>query len=183
MTKNLKPISKFLSFVLRHRPEEIGLTLDTQGWADVDELIAKAPTKYKITRTALREVVATNDKQRFALSQNGNRIRANQGHSTNVDLALTSIEPPETLYHGTATQFLDSILVEGLKPGSRQHVHLSGDIKTASKVGQRHGKPVILTLPARLMHDAGHTFYRSENGVWLTDHIPAEALTVTGETE
>ena len=181
MTKDFKSASKFLSLILRHDPGKIGLTLDPQGWASVDDLLTKIPKKFDLTHERLGELVATNDKQRFALSEDGQHIRANQGHSTQVDLALTPIEPPETLFHGTATRFLDSILTEGLKPGQRQHVHLSSDVETARSVGQRHGKPVILTLPALELHRAGKQFYRSENGVWLTDHIPAEFLTVIGD--
>ena len=180
MSQDLKTSSKFLSLILRHDPGKIGLTLDPQGWADVEELLAKVPAKFGLTRERLNELVPTNDKQRFAISEGGERIRANQGHSTKVDLALAPIEPPETLFHGTATRFLDSILAEGLKPGSRQHVHLSLDEETALKVGQRHGKPVILTLPALELHRADKQFYRSENGVWLTDFVPADCLTVMG---
>jgi len=178
MTKDLKRTSKFLSLILRHDPAKIGLSLAPQGWASVEDLLTKTPEHFGLTRERLDELVTTNDKQRFAISEDGERIRANQGHSTKVDLALEAIEPPETLFHGTATRFLDSILSEGLKPGSRQHVHLSPDTETALKVGQRHGKPVILTLPARELHQSGRHFYRSENGVWLTDHVPAAALTV-----
>lgn len=180
-TSNTKPdphikTSKFLSKVLRHDPASIGLALDAEGWADVDDLIARS--RRPLTRDLVAEVVRENDKQRFALSADGSRIRANQGHSVAVDLALAPVEPPETLYHGTATRFLDSILKQGLIPGRRQHVHLSADPETARKVGRRHGRLVVLALPAREMHDDGRTFFRSENGVWLTDAVPAARLTV-----
>ncbi|MCL4131250.1 UNVERIFIED_CONTAM: hypothetical protein GTU68_035451 [Idotea baltica] len=174
--KNTKHVSKFLSYTLRHHPEDIGITLDPNGWANVEELITKAPEKFALNRALLDEVVATNDKKRFAFSEDGTCIRASQGHSATVDLNIAPTEPPETLFHGTATRFLDSILRDGLNPGSRQHVHLSPDALTARKVGERHGKPVILTLPARDMHKAGHVFYCSANGVWLTDKVAASAL-------
>jgi len=178
MTKDLKTTSKFLSLILRHDPSKIDLTLDPQGWVRVEDLLVKIPKKFGLTAERLKELVAMNDKQRFAFSEDGQRIRASQGHSAQVDLALPPIEPPEMLFHGTATRFLDSILAEGLKPGSRQHVHLSLDEETARKVGQRHGKPVILTLPALDLHRGGRQFYCSENGVWLTHHVPAGFLKV-----
>ena len=162
--------SKFLSLILRHNPGEIGLTLDPGGWASVAEIVARSGGR--LNETAIRRIAATSDKQRFALSPNGSRIRANQGHSIPVDLGLTPQEPPGTLWHGTATRFLVAILDEGLKPMSRQHVHLSPDTETARKVGQRHGKPVILTVAAGQMHAQGHAFLLSENGVWLTGHVP-----------
>jgi putative RNA 2'-phosphotransferase len=169
--------SKFLSLVLRHQPEAIGLTLDDNGWADVDELIRLAnESGHVLTRTLLERVVAENDKKRFAFSDDGRRIRASQGHSVAVDLALPPVEPPEVLYHGTATRFLDSIRAGGLHAGSRRHVHLSPDAATATKVGQRHGKPVVLVVRARAMAAAGHQFFLSANGVWLTERVPAEFL-------
>lgn len=174
MEKNLATISKFLSFVLRHKPASIGLALDPEGWADVDELITKADIP--ITRALLVEAVEKNDKKRFALSADGQSIRANQGHSIAVDLGLKPVEPPQTLFHGTANRFVESIRAQGLRPQNRRYVHLSADRETATKVGQRHGKPVILTVPALTLHTQGHAFYQAENGVWLTDAIPAEAL-------
>lgn len=165
-------ISKFLSRVLRHKPKEIGLTLDTQGWADVTELLSKLPMP--VTREVLQIVVDTNEKQRFILSPDGSKIRANQGHSIKIDLGLEAIEPPETLYHGTATRFLNAIRETGLKPMSRQHVHLSATIATATKVGKRHGIPHILHIPARTLAATGQPFYQSENGVWLTGPIAPE---------
>lgn len=174
-TDQHKKISKFLSYILRHKPEAIGLTLDEQGWANIDELISKANDSGEISalnRGLLQEVVDTSDKKRFIISEDGQCIRANQGHSINVDLQLKPVTPPEFLYHGTATRFLDSILKEGLKPQQRQHVHLSTDVETATAVGQRYGKPVILKIKALLMHEQGFVFYRSENGIWLTASIP-----------
>ena len=174
---DLVKTSKFLSLVLRHRPEEIGLVLDEQGWADVEELIRLVnQSGRRLTRPLLERVVAENDKQRFAFSADGRRIRASQGHSVEVDLALPPAEPPELLYHGTATRFLDSILAEGLHAASRQHVHLSLDIATATQVGSRHGQPAILVVRAHDLFQAGHPFYISANGVWLTDRVPAEYL-------
>jgi putative RNA 2'-phosphotransferase len=171
--------SKFLSLVLRHKPEAIGLTLDPEGWADVDELIALAGREGRsLSRGLIARVVATNDKQRFALSPDGSKIRANQGHSVDIDPGLAPVVPPDILFHGTATRFLDSIRAQGLIPGSRLHVHLSADEATALKVGRRHGRPVVLTVRSGAMHAAGMAFYRSENGVWLTDRVPAEFLEI-----
>lgn len=175
MTTSKTKISKFLSLVLRHKPEAIGLVLDEQGWANIDELIDKANYSNQgisLTRSLLQEVVDTSDKKRFTVSDDGQKIRAAQGHSVDIDLKLKPITPPEFLYHGTATRFLDSILKEGLKPQQRQFVHLSTDIETATKVGQRYGKPVILKIKALLMYEQGFVFYLSENGVWLTGHVP-----------
>jgi putative RNA 2'-phosphotransferase len=173
----LTKTSKFLSLVLRHKPEEIGLVLDANGWADVDELIRLVNQHGRsLTRALLERVVAENDKKRFAFSEDGKRIRASQGHSVEIDLALTPREPPEFLFHGTATRFLDSIRATGLHSANRQHVHLSPDVETAKKVGQRHGKPAILTIRAGAMQSAGHAFYLSANGVWLTDNVPVEFI-------
>jgi putative RNA 2'-phosphotransferase len=170
---DLVKISKFLSLVLRHKPEMIGLVLDEQGRASVEDLIRLAKEHGQaITRPVLERVVAENDKQRFALSADGNFIRASQGHSIDVDLGLAPAEPPEVLYHGTASRFLDSIRAAGLHAGGRQHVHLSLDVATATKVGQRHGRPVVLVIRAGDMSKAGHAFYRSANGVWLTERVP-----------
>lgn len=174
---NLVQTSKFLSLVLRHKPEEIGLSLDENGWTDVDELIRLVNQHGKpLTRDLLERIVTENDKKRFAFSDDGKRIRASQGHSVEIDLALTPSAPPELLYHGTATRFLDSIRATGLHSANRQHVHLSRDIETATKVGQRHGKPAILTIRAGAMHAAGRVFYLSANGVWLTDLVPVEFI-------
>ncbi len=169
--------SKFLSYVLRHRPDSIGITLDENGWVEVDELLAAAQRSGKqLSRQRLEQVVADSDKKRFALSEDGQRIRANQGHSVSVDLDLEPTEPPKLLYHGTVERFLDSIRAEGLVRGSRHHVHLSPDEATARKVGSRRGKPVILVVEAGRMHVAGYPFFRSANNVWLTEKVPAEFL-------
>ena len=170
--------SKFLSYILRHHPESIGITLDSQGWANIDTLLVQAAQHNRpISRAQLLEIVATNPKKRFTLSADGSQIRAAQGHSTaQVAIAHNPIQPPDTLYHGTATRFLDSIRSQGLIAGSRHHVHLSADIPAAQKVGQRHGKPIVLRINAAAMHAAGHSFYLSDNQVWLTDHVPAQYI-------
>jgi len=169
--------SKFLSLILRHKPEEIGLTLDPNGWASIEELIALAAARgTQLSRAQIETIVAESDKQRFAISADGTKIRANQGHSVGIALGLAPQTPPEQLFHGTATRFLDSIRASGLHSASRQHVHLSSDLSTAEKVGSRHGKPVILTVESGQMARDGHLFYLSENGVWLTDAVPAKYL-------
>lgn len=169
-------ISRFLSLVLRHRPAEVGLRLDAEGWLWIDELIAGAQRRgMSLDRQILEEVVATNNKQRFTISPDGQRIRANQGHSvTGIDLNLTPLEPPAELFHGTIERFLASIRELGLLKGRRQHVHLSADWETAQQVGARRGKPIILVIDAAGMHQAGHAFYCSANGVWLVEHVPRE---------
>ncbi|WP_155372479.1 RNA 2'-phosphotransferase [Catellatospora vulcania] len=172
---DLKKISKQLSYVLRHRPDSIGITLGPDGWVPIDTLLAAMRAHGKaISRATLDAVVADNDKQRFAVD--GDRIRASQGHSVPVDLGLAPIAPPARLYHGTARRNLDSIMAGGVHRGSRHHVHLSGDPDTARNVGSRHGAPVILIVDAAAMAADGHTFYRSANGVYLTDEIPAPYL-------
>jgi putative RNA 2'-phosphotransferase len=177
MSVDLTRTSKFLSLVLRHKPEEIGLRLDDQGWAEIDDLIRLSNSKgQRLTRELVEQIVADCNKQRFAISEDGRRIRANQGHSVAIDLALPPREPPELLYHGTASRFVSSIQATGLEKRQRQHVHLSLDVTTAIRVGERHGKPVILVVQARRMHTAGHQFFLSDNGVWLTDHVPVEYL-------
>ncbi len=179
MSADLVRISKFLSLVLRHQPEAIGLELNEQGWADIGELIRLANNhRQPLTRELLERVVFENDKKRFALSDDGRQIRASQGHSIDVDLHLPPLEPPEILYHGTASRFLDSIRTTGLNSASRQHVHLSSDPATATKVGQRHGKPVVLIVRAGAMFAAGQQFFRSANGVWLTERVPIEFLEI-----
>ena len=169
--------SKFLSYVLRHRPDEIGLTLDPEGWVGVDDLITAAQAHGKtLDAKLLHEIVATNSKKRFEFSSDAARIRASQGHSVTVDLGYTAQIPPDLLYHGTVDRFLDSIRVQGLIKGDRHHVHLSADVQTAQVVGSRRGKPVLLVVQAKEMHEAGHAFYLSTNGVWLTEHVPAAFL-------
>ena len=177
MGKQLERASKFLSLILRHQPEVIGLKLDSEGWADLDELLRLANAHGKgLTRELVLDVVARNDKQRFALNAGATRIRANQGHSVQIDLQLEAQEPPMQLFHGTATRFVDAIRAEGLKPGSRQHVHLSATLETAVTVGARHGKPVVLIVRARDMRRDGFTFFKSANGVWLTDTVPPQYI-------
>lgn len=179
MEKDIIRLSRFLSYVLRHAPEEIGLELGEGGWVATSELIAKARAHgQRLTAEILAEIVATNDKKRFTLSPDGTRIRAAQGHSVAVDLDLAPMAPPDLLYHGTAAKVLDRILAEGLKPQSRRHVHLSLDMATAHKVGMRHGKPAILLVAAGHMHRDGVQFYRADNGVWLTSHVAPHYLTV-----
>jgi putative RNA 2'-phosphotransferase len=170
-------LSKFLSFVLRHKPDAIGLTLDFQGWITIDELITKSDAAgTRFSREDLLRVVETSEKKRFSLSEDGQRIRAAQGHSVIVELGLSPQEPPSVLYHGTATRFVDSILSEGLKPQARQQVHLSVDEATAYRVGQRHGKSAVLKVEALCMHAKGFKFFLADNGVWLTAQVPPEFL-------
>jgi putative RNA 2'-phosphotransferase len=177
MKKELISISKFLSLVLRHEPQAVGITLDEEGWVDVGDLLTACERHGRpIARPQLDEVVATNDKKRFSFSTDGLRIRANQGHSVHVDLGLTPREPPELLYHGTVSKALESIRCQGLQRGHRHHVHLSNDEKTASMIGQRRGKPVVLIIEANRMFRDGYPFYQSENGVWLTDSVPVAYL-------
>jgi putative RNA 2'-phosphotransferase len=183
MTQDIVRMSKFMSLVLRHKPEQIGLTLDPEGWADMDELIACASEHgMPLTREIIAEVVRTSDKQRFALDEARERIRANQGHSIEVDLGLEPIAPPAVLFHGTAKASVASIRQNGLHAAQRQHVHLSPDEATAIRVGQRHGRPVVLRIDAAGMHLAGHQFFRSTNGVWLTDSVPTEFIEFPNET-
>ena len=170
--KAIKNKSKFLSLVLRHRPELIGIQLNPQGWVRVDELLEKMAAHGKAMDFAtLTEVVVTNNKKRFAFNEDQTMIRANQGHSINIDLGYMPAQPPEFLYHGTASRFVNSILQQGIQKRQRHHVHLSADLDTARSVGSRHGSPVILQVQARLMQAAGIAFFRSENGVWLTEHV------------
>jgi putative RNA 2'-phosphotransferase len=170
-------ISKFLSLVLRHNPAAAGVTLDAEGWVAVEDLLVGAAHRGdSFTRAELEEVVQTSDKQRFIFSLDAQRIRANQGHSVFVDLGLTPEMPPEVLYHGTVERFLSSIMATGLEKGSRHHVHLSPDVATASRVGSRRGKPVILKIAAESMHLAGYHFFCSANGVWLTERVPPQYI-------
>ncbi|MBD5551556.1 MAG: RNA 2'-phosphotransferase [Lachnospiraceae bacterium] len=172
---NLDKLSKFISLVLRHQPDAAHITLDEHGWANVEELLTGInETGRKIDMETLEGIVATDNKQRYSFNQDKTLIRANQGHSIPVDVELKEQEPPEFLYHGTATRFLDSIMNEGLKPMSRLYVHLSKDIETALKVGKRHGEPVILKIHSGVMYKDGYKFYLSENGVWLTKKVDAK---------
>ena len=169
--------SKFLSLVLRHAPETIGLSLDSAGWAQVDALLERANAHgMALNRASLSQIVAGSDKQRFAFSDDGQRIRANQGHSVPVQLALPPQEPPSRLFHGTALRFLASIRRHGLQPMQRQHVHLSTNALTAEAVGRRHGKPCVLWVDAQALHASGQVFLRAENGVWLTTAVAPEFI-------
>lgn len=184
MSAPIVKTSKFLSYILRHNPGQIGLTLDPHGWVEVEMLLRCAAAHGRpLSRELLAEVVAHNDKQRFSFSPDGRLIRANQGHSLPVDLQLTPSEPPAVLFHGTADRFWPAIQVEGLLPRKLHHVHLSVDIETARQVGRRHGRPLILRVAADEMGAAGHLFYRSENGVWLTEHVPPRFLALFGPPE
>lgn len=177
MKEKLKNISKFLSLVLRHTPETIHLQLNENGWADVDELLSKCNKhNKKLDYELLLEVVETNDKKRFSFNEDHTKIRANQGHSINVDLELKEQKPIHFLYHGTVAKFIEPIKKDGLQKMSRQHVHLSKDTETATKVGSRRGKPIILSINAPKMVEDGFKFYLSENGVWLIDNVPVEYI-------
>ncbi|MFB7779953.1 RNA 2'-phosphotransferase [Streptomyces bauhiniae] len=168
-------VSKYLSKHLRHQPERIGLTLDPAGWVEIDTLLAAAAAHgFPVTRAELDHVVAVNDKRRFAVE--GGRIRASQGHSVEVALGLPPATPPPYLYHGTVARSLDAIRAEGLRPMNRHHVHLSADRETATRVGARRGRPVVLAVDAGAMHRDGHVFHVSANGVWLTDAVPPRYL-------
>jgi putative RNA 2'-phosphotransferase len=180
MDRRLVTLSKYLAKHLRHAPEALGLTLQPGGWVSVDELLAASERAgFAIHYDDLLECVETNDKQRFSFDDTGDLIRANQGHSTAVDLQLAQATPPAILFHGTVERFLAPIRAEGLKKGKRHHVHLSADVETARKVGARRGKPIILQIAAGKMHEQGIAFFLSANGVWLTDAVPAVFLTKT----
>ncbi len=180
MDRRLTTVSKYVAKYLRHAPHELGLTLQPGGWVPVDDLLDTAEKHgFPISYDELIECVETNDKRRYSFDGTGEMIRANQGHSVEVDLQLEEREPAEVLYHGTVERFLPSILSEGLNKGRRHHVHLSKDVETARKVGARRGKPVILTVDAGKMHRDGHKFLLSANGVWLTDAVPPGYLSRT----
>lgn len=176
-----KELSKRLSYVLRHNPSSIDINLDGAGWVDFDELIEKLATigNLSVTAEQVVDVVETNDKQRFQIIDG--QIRATQGHSVDVDLGLDPLVPPDVLWHGTVEKFLDSIMTQGLISGSRTHVHLSVDADTATKVGQRRGRPVLLRVDAAALHHNGQEFFRSANGVWLAEHISPNALSIAKE--
>jgi putative RNA 2'-phosphotransferase len=177
--KRLVRVSKFLSLHLRHQPADLGLTLEPGGWVPVADLLAGAARRgFPISPEELAEVVRGSDKQRFAFDATGAKVRANQGHSAEVDLQLEPAEPPALLYHGTADRFLDAVRRDGLLKMARHHVHLSPDTQAASTVGSRHGRLVLLEVDAAGMRAAGYTFYRSANGVWLVDAVPPEYLRV-----
>lgn len=180
---NYEGISKFISLVLRHKPEAANLTVDKYGYAQVDELVAYLNKKYKgFTVTDLDTIVETDDKQRYSYNNDHTKIRAVQGHSIKVELELVEQQPPELLYHGTSSKYLSGIMEQGLIPKQRQYVHLSKDVETAMIVGARHGgKTVVLKIMAQPMYISGHKFYQAENGVWLTDTVPSNYFTVEYE--
>lgn len=171
-----KEISKYISLILRHKPETIGITIDEHGWANVQELLAGISKTQHIDMAILEQIVADDEKQRYSFNEDKTLIRANQGHSIPVDVELEELVPPEFLYHGTGEKYVESINAQGLIPKSRLYVHLSLDRDTASKVGQRHGKPHIYTIKSGDMYRSGYKFYRSVNGVWLTKMVPVEFL-------
>ena len=175
--RETKSLSKFLSLVLRHRPDAIGIELDESGWVAVDELlVAMQRSGRSVTREQLDRVVANNDKQRFSISDDRLRIRANQGHSVDVQLGYESAEPPDLLYHGTPVSSLDQIRCEGLKKMQRHHVHLHLDRDTSLTVGRRRGKAALLVVRAKAMHESGYTFFVTPNDVWLTNEVPASFI-------
>ena len=170
--KNLFHRGKQLAFLLRH---DKSYPFDAHGYREVDDLIRN----HGYTMEELLDIVATNNKKRYEFNDDKTKIRARQGHSVNVDVDLRECVPPDILFHGTATRYLDSILKTGINKGTRLHVHLSPDEETAVRVGERHGFPVVLRVKARQMHDEGHKFYLSNNGVWLTDFVAPEYLTTS----
>jgi len=182
MTHAHTALSRRLSYVLRHNPASVGIELDEAGWVDINVLLdALAAAGMTVTRVELERVVRDSDKQRFALDNQTNRIRANQGHSLPVELGLSPVVPPSVLYHGTTSRSLASIATQGLTRGDRHHVHLSPDEATAQRVGARRGLPIVLAIAAAAMHADGHAFYLSANGVWLTEAVPPGYLTRDGE--
>ena len=176
---NLIRTSRYLSLILRHRPETIGITLDEHGWADVEELITKVSRTHLLDRELLDKIVAEDDKQRYSYNEDGTKIRANQGHSIPVDVELEEMTPPEFLWHGTGEKYVKYIDSQGLLPKSRLYVHLSSDHETAKKVGARHGRPVVYRVAAGRLNRDGGIFYRSVNGVWLIKAVPAVYLEKT----
>lgn len=181
MSKTLESTSKYLSLILRHKPETIGISLDEHGWANVDELIAGISKTHDLNMNILEEIVRTDNKQRYSFNEDKTLIRANQGHSIPVDVELKKVEPPEHLYHGTGEKYVNSIDQSGLIPKSRLYVHLSGDIETAINVGKRHGKPVVYQVSSDIMQKDGYEFFRSVNGVWLTKEVPVKYLEIIRE--
>lgn len=173
---SLRDVSKYMSLILRHKPEAIGISLDEHGWANVEELIAGIAKDNEFNMEILEEIVRNDEKQRYSFNEDKTLIRANQGHSIPVDVELEEQVPPEILWHGTGEKYVESIDREGLIPKSRLYVHLSKDADTAVKVGSRHGKPVIYNVKAKQMHDDGYKFYLSVNGVWLTKEVPVKYL-------
>ena len=176
MKQDNKETSKYISLILRHKPEVIGITLDEHGWANVDELIEGVSRTHKLDMAILEQIVAEDEKQRYSFNEDKTLIRANQGHSIPVDVELDEQQPPEILYHGTGEKYVASIDAQGLIPKSRLYVHLSRDEETANKVGSRHGKPVIYKVNSGDMYRDGYKFFCSVNGVWLTNEVPVKYL-------
>ena len=173
---NLTKTSKYISLILRHKPETIGITLDKNGWANVKDLIKGVNKTHKLDMEILEEIVATDDKQRYSFNEDKTMIRANQGHSIDVDVELEEVKPPEYLWHGTGTKCVESIRKTGLIPKSRLYVHMSESYMTAMDTGARHGKPMVFCIKAVDMYNNGYKFYKSKNGVWLTKFVPVEYL-------
>lgn len=174
---NLTKVSKFISLILRHKPEEIGITLDKHGWAKVSELIKGVSKNYPgFSMDILEEIVRTDEKQRYSFNDNHTLIRANQGHSIPVDVELKALVPPEYLYHGSGWKYYNSIVDQGLIAKSRLYVHLSEDIDTAYITGKRHGDPVVFRIRSGEMYGDGFEFYKSVNNVWLTEKVPVDYL-------
>ena len=176
MKPDLNKVSRFISLILRHKPEAAGIDLDEHGWADVDELIDGINKARAFTQEMLEEIVMTDDKGRYSFNEDKTLIRANQGHSVPVDVELEEMVPPNVLYHGSATKYADSIRQMGILPKSRLYVHLSADRKTAKSVGMRHGSPIVYAIDTQKMYENGHKFYKSKNGVWLTKEVPVNYL-------
>ena len=181
--RELVTTSKFLSMILRHKPEKAGISLDANGWANLDDIIRglNKHGRVHVDLDDIKRIVAISDKQRFVFNSTLTKIRANHGHTVKVDVELEEVTPPEILYHGTATKSLSGIMQEGIQPRERLHVHVSIDEKTAMNVGQRHGKAVLLTIEAARMHADGLKFYRSANGIWLTDYVPVKYIRQSDE--
>lgn len=173
---SLRDTSRFMSLILRHKPEAIGISLDEHGWANVDELIAGIAKTHEFNMDILEEIVRTDNKQRYSFNEDKTLIRANQGHSIPVDVEFDEVEPPEELWHGTGEKYVASIDKQGLIPKSRLYVHLSKDEDTAVNVGKRHGKPVLYIVKAGEMYRDGYKFFLSQNGVWLTKEVPVQYL-------
>ena len=173
---NLTKTGKYISLILRHKPETIDITLDEHGWANINELIEGVNKTYKLDMEMLEEIVANDDKQRYSFNEDKTLIRANQGHSIDVDVELEEVEPPEYLWHGTGEKYVDSIREIGIIAKSRLYVHLSDSYGTAILVGKRHGKPMVFCVKSKQMYEDGYKFYKSKNGVWLTKFVPVEYL-------
>ncbi|MBR5111435.1 MAG: RNA 2'-phosphotransferase [Clostridia bacterium] len=177
--QSLESVSKLIALVLRHKPEALSLRMDGHGWISTADLIEKLNGRQPFTMEMLEEIVRTDNKQRYSFNSDKTKIRANQGHSIPVDLELLPLEPPAVLWHGTGEKYVESINQKGLLKQSRQYVHLTDNHDTAIAVGKRHGKPVVYAVDAHAMWQEGYAFFRSENGVWLTDHVPAAFLHIS----